>query len=585
MLLVQSRRSLARVVPSLRRLQSTWIERGGLSKVKGPTSPAVVGHTTGSILEEVCSKHGHLPAIISHHQNVTLTFSELDRLSSVVARNLAHKGGIKPGDRVAVCSGNRWEYPVLQFALGKLGAVLIPLNTAFTDKQFDSALRHADISAILTTENIIKRDRSRDRDLSGLVASAASIAKEKGVEQDIVYIIGNPDHPNSFENLLDENVSSVEFDTHQDNVINMQFTSGTTSAPKLSELTHKNVVNNGIFIGNRMGLSATQGRHPTGQDHMCIPVPMFHCFGLVLSNMAALTHGAAVVYPSESFDPEATLEAITKYKCTGVNGVPTMFAAELEIYDPAKHNLDYLSKGIAAGSPIPVEMMHKLVDVFHLTELTICYGMTETSPVSFMTTPQDPLEKRVATVGRVMPNTEAMIAEPGDDGLNPLPLNKPGEIVVSGYLVQRGYYRDPENSAQVMIKDASGKTWMRTGDEGVIDEEGYLTVTGRIKDLIIRGGENIHPLEIENMLFTHPSVSQASVVGVPDAKYGEAVAAFIIPHHGETIDPQEIKDYIREHIGPFLCPEHVFTVQDFPQTASGKIRKVDLRKQAAKFLE
>lgn len=585
----------------IKRCQSTWICTPGQSHVKGPSSPPVSDHTTGTLLTSICEKHGTKPAVISHHQNVSLTFAELDRLSTIVARNLSDLVNVGKGDRVAVCCGNRWEYPVLQAALGKLGAILVPLNTAFTDKQFESAMVHAECKAVLTTEKIVKRNRSRDRDLSGLITAAKA-------NDSSVFIIGNSQDENSFDKLLDyggpSSLNSLfKFDTDPDNVINMQFTSGTTSAPKLSELTHRNVVNNGMFIGNRMGLSATNSNHPSGQDHLCVPVPMFHCFGLVLSNMAALSHGTALVYPSESFDPQATLDAIRSYKCTGIQGVPTMYAAELELHadqmaeagkNQEQHTdpgLQYLRKGIAAGSPVPVEMMHKLVDVFHLTDLTICYGMTETSPVSFMSTTTDPIEKRVATVGKVMPNTEAMIVNPQDEKLeHPLPLGEKGEIVVSGYLVQRGYFKDPENSAQVMIsrKDpetGQEKTWMKTGDEGVIDNEGYLTVTGRIKDLIIRGGENIHPLEIENALFTHPEVSQAAVVGVPDTKYGESVAAFIIPHHHHgKIDCEEIKTFISDHLGRFMTPQHVFLVNDFPQTASGKVRKVDLKDQAIKLL-
>lgn len=540
-----------------------------VSRVKGPNHPALTNHTLGSLLKQTCSQHGDKPAVVSVHQNTTLTYNELDKFSDNLATHLANQG-ITKGDPVAVCCGNRYEFLIIQMGLGKLGAVLVPLNTAFTIEQFKSAVDHCEAKVLITQDKLQKRNKTTD--LSELVEYGKSKMK--------VYEIGS-----SFNSLLKE-TEPIKYTTLADEIINMQFTSGTTSAPKLSCLTHKNIVNNGSFIGDRMGLTATQSRHPSGQDHICIPVPMFHCFGLVLSNLACLAHGCALVYPSESFDPKKTIEAVRKYSCTGLSGVPTMFAQQLELdKEIEKGGLQYLSKGIAAGSNIPTEIMNRLIKTFNLEELTICYGMTETSPVSFMTSPNDSLKARTSTVGKIMPHTEAMIVDPANGTLDPLPLNSKGEILVAGYLLQKEYFNDPKNTKSVMVSDLTGKRWMRTGDEGMIDNDGYLTVTGRIKDLIIRGGENIHPLEIENVLFTHSLVSQASVVGIPCDKYGEQIVAFVVPHHGEEIDKQELRNYVSNKVGPFMSPEHILYVTDFPKTASGKIRKVDLRGIAEKQLK
>ena len=332
---------------------------------------------------------------------------------------------------------------------------------------------------------------------------------------------------------------------------------------------------------------------------------MFHCFGLVLTNLAILSQGGAVVYASETFDARSTLQAVRTEQCTGLQGVPTMFSAELELKDELKkggHEL--LRKGIAAGTSIPVEMMNRLIETLNLDQLTICYGMTETSPVSFMTAPGDTLERRCETVGTVMPHTEAKVIapnmEPGPVDLTPLPVGKKGEIIISGYLLQKGYHNSPSKTFEAMVADPANpkKVWMRTGDEGVMDEFGYLKVTGRLKDLIIRGGENIHPLEIENVLFKHPAVSQASVVGVPDPKYGEAVAAFIQLHeeyhpprtpsgtisHKPGPSVEEIQAFVETNLGHYMVPKYVWFVPDFPKTASGKIRKVDLKGTALSLI-
>lgn len=601
------------------------------SHVIGDVSQPLYENTTGRFILEQAEKYSdEKTAIVSVHQQKKLTYKDLHNLSSIVGINIIRKLGIKRGDRVAVCAGNLWEYPVLQMALGKIGAILVPLNPAFTDTQFHAALNSSQTKVLIIQSHLSRGPRKTSRDITGLIRAATDgnilpsvekvvmldsfstppeyIEEEIWVDDNQVSLFkgllewnyakdGSPHDAPEVSHLLDKSLDA----SFANETNNMQFTSGTTAMPKISCLTHRNLVNNGAFIGQRLKLSASQSNHPSGQDHICIPVPMFHCFGLILSNMAAFSQGAAVVYASEVFDAKKALEAVRQEQCTGLSGVPTMFAAEMELHDEIdKGGHEFLRNGICAGSSVPIELMRRVINTLNLSQLTICYGMTETSPVSFMSTPDDTLERRCETVGSIMPHTEARIIKSSTDlgpsiDLSPLPTDERGEIVISGYLLQKLYHNAPEKTAEAMITDpATGKVWMRTGDEGSIDSYGYLKVTGRIKDLIIRGGENIHPLEIENVLFQHPAVSQASVVGVPDEKYGEAVAAFIVLHeeyhsrHQKFADaPSEdvIKEWVKEKLGHYMAPKYVFYVPDFPKTASGKIRKVDLQGTAKTLME
>jgi acyl-CoA synthetase (AMP-forming)/AMP-acid ligase II len=385
---------------------------------------------------------------------------------------------------------------------------------------------------------------------------------------------------------------------YPDDTINVQFTSGTTSMPKAACLTHTSILNNGFFIGERMGL--------TPKDIVCCPPPLFHCFGCILGYMATATHGSSIVFPSEAFNPEAALRAVQEERATALYGVSTMFVSELElIADGTVPNVGFerLRTGIAAGSSIPSALMKKLHETLNLKGLTICYGMTETSPVSCMTTPDDPLIKRVDSVGRLLPHVEARVVDTHDRS-RILPINEKGELAVSGYHVMKGYWGDDERTKEVRIVERDPKTgerkvWMHTGDEATMDEEGYVRITGRIKDLIIRGGENIHPLEIENILFTHPSVSEASVVGLPDGRYGECVAAFVVVHNGvvvegdgakvsskrvkEPLAKEELRSWVRERLSNHLVPKYIFWTKEYPKTASGKIQKFILRDEGIRL--
>ena len=386
---------------------------------------------------------------------------------------------------------------------------------------------------------------------------------------------------------------------HADEIVNIQFTSGTTSLPKAACLSHRSILNNGKSIGDRMLL--------TERDIVCCPPPLFHCFGCILGYMATATHGSAIVFPKEAFDPHATLKAVQEEKCTALYGVPTMFIAELELLQNNEvpyTGFEHLRTGIAAGSSIPAELMRKLHRILNLTELTICYGMTETSPVSAMTTTDDPLEKRIDSVGKLVPHVEAKVISPMEHSKT-LPVGQRGELAVHGYLVMKEYWSAPDRTAEVMIPDNSGKVWMHTGDEAEMDEDGYIKITGRIKDIIIKGGENIHPLEVENCIFGLDAVKEVSVVGLADERYGEVVAAFVVKHDGKRVTADEVRRWVREklshHLGTSvvshhlplvgkskqeannrsIVPKYVFWVDNYPKTASGKIQKFKLKEEGS----
>jgi len=413
-----------------------------------------------------------------------------------------------------------------------------------------------------------------------------------------------------FSDLLNGGLSlkGAEEELHPDEIVNIQFTSGTTSTPKAACLSHKNILNNGFFIGRRMGLTPT--------DIVCCPPPLFHCFGCILGYMATATSGSAILFPSEAFSPVASLQACQEYGATALYGVATMFVAELELLANGtveKRGFENLRTGIAAGSSVPSVLMGKLHRELNLTGLTICYGMTETSPVSCMTTPDDPLEKRVDSVGRLMPHVEAKVVSTTDRSVI-LPVGEKGELVVSGYLVMKGYWNDEARTAEHRVvesyTDENGvvreKVWMHTGDEALMDEDGYVKITGRIKDLIIRGGENIHPLEVENALFKHERVSEVSVVGLPSERYGEEVAGFVVVHKdvkvglddagegnpevdngagdGKTLTKNEVREWVRSQLSNHLVPKYVFWVKEYPKTASGKIQKFKLREMGVEML-
>ena len=485
------------------------------------------------------------------------------------------------------------------------------MNPGFNSQQVIAALAHLEAShLIIGTETNLPRKEPRSN--VPLLKHLIPDLQSKNLESEVVpslrevIVVDNSDGRVDTASLAPTTpYSHVIFDgrgsylipwesLHPEDIVNIQFTSGTTSLPKAACLSHHSILNNGNSIGDRMLL--------TEKDVVCCPPPLFHCFGCILGYMATATHGSAIVFPTEAFDPYATLRSVQEEKCTALYGVPTMFIAELELLQNGSieyAGFEHLRTGIAAGSSIPAELMRKLHKILNLTELTICYGMTETSPVSAMTTTNDPIEKRIESVGRLLPHVEAKVVDPTDK-TNILPVGQRGELAVNGYLVMKEYWEAPDKTAEVMIPDDTGKVWMHTGDEAEMDGEGYVKITGRIKDIIIKGGENIHPLEVENCLFAHPGVKEVSVVGLPDERYGEVVAAFVIRHENAQVTADEVRTWVREklshHLGIcpidpsqsyfvinlntneiIVVPKHVFWTDNYPKTASGKIQKFKLR--------
>lgn len=502
-------------------------------------------------------------SVYSRHQRAKVTYDELDKKSNALARGLQGIG-VKKGDRVAVSLGNNMEFAVTTYALFKLGAVLNPLNPSFNSQQVVSALNHLETShLIIGAETNLSRKPPRSN-LQMLTHISPNIQAARGIESELVPSLKHIVLVDNSDGRVDVSALSatvpytaVESDQehtlpdqglHKDDVVNIQFTSGTTSAPKAACLSHRSILNNGIQIGDRMLL--------TPEDVVCCPPPLFHCFGCILGYMATATHGSSIVFPTEAFDPLASLKAVQEYKATALYGVATMFLAELELLANGTvpyEGFQYLRTGIAAGSSVPAELMRKLHRILNLHELTICYGMTETSPVSIMTRTDDPMDKRTNTVGRLQPHVEAKVVDPHDPS-KILGVNERGELAVSGYLLMSKYWGDPVKTAEVMIPDAEepSKLWMLTGDEASMDEEGYVAITGRIKDLIIRGGENISPLEIESCLLSHDDISEVSVVGLPDERYGEVVAAFTRKRQGSALSANEIRTWVREKLSGHL---------------------------------
>ncbi|ORY17264.1 acyl-CoA synthetase/AMP-acid ligase-like protein II [Clohesyomyces aquaticus] len=562
----------------------------------GPTEPPLLEHTVPQHFASIVKQFGDHDAVISHHQRTRLTYDALDRESNALARGLARLG-VKKGERVAVSLGNNLEFATTTYALYKLGAILVPLNPAFNPPQVLSALNHLSAShLIIGAETNLPRKppRSNIPLLTHLVPNLQGSTLESELVPSLqsITIVNNSygridtsDYRSTtnYENVLEDGETGHALPDQgldANEVVNIQFTSGTTSMPKAACLSHKSILNNGNSIGDRMLL--------TPQDIVCCPPPLFHCFGCILGYMATATHGSCIVFPSEAFDPLASLQSVREYRCTALYGVPTMFVAELELLANGTVPHDSFSQlrtGIAAGSSIPAELMRKLHKVLNLTELTICYGMTETSPVSAMTTTDDPLAKRIDSVGRLLPHVKAKVVDPAD-WTRTLDINQRGELAVSGYLVMKGYWDDEARTREVLVPDQNGELWMHTGDEACMDEQGYVKITGRIKDLIIKGGENIHPLEVENCLFAHPAVSEVSVVGMPDERYGEVVAAFVITHEGSRakVQADEVREWVRGRLSHHLVPKYVFWVDNYPKTASGKIQKFKLRELGMQLL-
>ncbi len=546
-----------------------------LSYVHGAASKALIGETIGGNFDRTVAQWGERPGLIVRQQGVRWSYRELGEKVDAFAAGLVALG-LQPGERIGIWSPNNAEWVVTQFATAKAGLILVNINPAYRLAELEYALNKVGCRALITatsfkTSDYVGMINTLAPELRSALPGrlkAARLPKLEMVIQigpqpapgampfDSVYGMAAPSH----HARLAELAARLQFDE----AINIQFTSGTTGAPKGATLTHHNILNNGFFIGEAMKL--------TDQDSLCIPVPLYHCFGMVLGNLACTTHGTAMVYPGEGFDALATLRTVAEERCTGLHGVPTMFIAQLDHPDFARFDLSSLRTGIMAGAPCPIEVMRRCIREMHLSEITIAYGMTETSPVSTQTTTDDPLERRVTTVGRVHPHIEVKIVD-GEGRI--VPRGTPGEFCTRGYSVMLGYWDEPERTAQTI--DAA--RWMHTGDLATMDEDGYCKIVGRIKDMVIRGGENIYPREVEEFLYRHPKIQDVQVFGVPDERYGEELCAWVKPRPGETLTAEEVRDFCRDQIAHYKIPRHVRFVDEFPMTVTGKIQKFIMRER------
>ena len=531
------------------------------SYVHGASNVPLLGQTISRNLRQIVERFGDRDALVSMHQGHRSTYTEFFALVEKAARGLMARG-IEKGDRVGIWSPNRYEWIVVQYATAQMGAILVNINPAYRSHELEYVLNQAGIRLLIHSAAF------RAADYTAMVREVRARCSQ--LEQTLVL-------DSEWESLLAESrkVGSEALVEREDSLqfddpINIQYTSGTTGFPKGATLSHNNILNNGFFIG--------EGLKYTEKDRVCIPVPFYHCFGMVLGNLACTTHGSCMVIPAEAFDPLACMEAVQKERCTSLYGVPTMFISELEHPRLREFDFSTLRTGIMAGAPCPVEVMKKVQTLMHMPDVTICYGMTETSPVSCQTAIGDPLEKQVATVGRVHPHVEIKIIDPETGRI--VSRGSPGEFCTRGYSVMLGYWGNPEATRSAI--DAAG--WMHTGDIAVMDEDGYSNITGRIKDMIIRGGENIYPREIEEFLYAHPEISDVQVIGVPSERYGEEVMAWIKLRENATATGEDLAAYCKGKIASYKIPRYWKFVDSFPMTVTGKVRKVEMREWAVKDL-
>jgi fatty-acyl-CoA synthase len=545
------------------------------SYVHGASDIPLIGETIGAHFDRVVQRFPGRDALVVRHQHIRWSYRDLQKQVDAFAAGLVALG-LKPGERIGIWSPNNAEWVITQFATAKAGLILVNINPAYRLAELEYALNKSGCVALITAARFKSSDYLQMlRDLAPELATASSgnLHAVKLPELRLVITIGDESHAGM---VPFADVSGLGGDAERrrlgflaealqfDDAINIQFTSGTTGFPKGATLTHHNILNNGYFTGIAMKV--------TEADRLCIPVPLYHCFGMVLGNLACLTHGATMVYPSEAFDPLAALEAVEAEHCTALHGVPTMFIAEMDHPEFRRFDLSSLRTGIMAGSPCPIEVMKRAVELMHLGEITIAYGMTETSPVSFQSSTDDPLDRRVATVGRIQPHVEVKIVNA--EG-HIVPRGTPGELLTRGYPVMLGYWNDAERTAESI--DAAG--WMKTGDLATIDDEGYCNIVGRIKDMVIRGGENVYPREIEEFLYRHPKIQDVQVIGVPDKRFGEELCAWVKLRDGESANPEEIQEFCKGQIAHYKIPRYIKFVDAFPMTVTGKIQKFLMREE------
>jgi fatty-acyl-CoA synthase len=551
-----------------------------LSFVAGSAEEPLKYETIGRAFDDTALRFASRDALIVPLQQVRWSYAELKHRVDLLAAGLLSLG-LNPGDRIGIWAPNCAEWTVTQFASAKAGLILVNINPAYRLSELEYCLKKVGCRALITAERLKNSDylsmlRSLAPELDRCTANDLTSARLPHLK--LVIRLGRAATAGclNFEDVMQrgtsadrERLAQIAFELQPDEAINIQFTSGTTGSPKGATLSHYNILNNGYFVGRGIGL--------TERDRICIPVPLYHCFGMVMGNLAAIAHGAAMIYPAESFDATRTLEAVDRERATALYGVPTMFIAELETPEFSRYDLASLRTGIMAGSPCPVEVMKRVISQMNLTEITNCYGMTETSPVSFQTGTHDSFERRVSTVGRVHPHVQVRIV---DAQGRCVPRGVQGELQTRGYSVMKGYWDDPGKTREVL--DDAG--WMHTGDLGVIDDEGYANITGRLKDMVIRGGENVYPREIEEFLYRHAKVQTVQVCGVPDLKFGEEVCAWIQLKPGVSSTAEEIREFCRNQIAHYKIPRYIRFVTEFPMTITGKVQKFAMRDQMIKEL-
>ncbi|MDD2990701.1 MAG: AMP-binding protein [Zoogloea sp.] len=551
-----------------------------MSYVHGASDKPLIGQTIGRYFDEACALHGAREALVVRHQGVRLTYAALRQKVDALACSLIRLG-LKPGERIGIWAQNRLEWTLTQFATAKAGLVLVNINPAYRRSELEYALNKVGCRALILSPAF------KNSDYLGMLADLAPelshcepalLRAHTLPTLEIVIRMGAERSPGmlNFDALLAppsrDELGELELlgeSLQFDDPINIQFTSGTTGNPKGATLSHHNILNNGFFVGEAIRL--------VPGDRVCIPVPLYHCFGMVMGNLGCITHGATMVYPAEAFEPLAVLQTVAEEKCTASYGVPTMFIAQLDHPDFAGFDLSSLRTGIMAGSPCPIEVMKRVIERMNMRDVTIAYGMTETSPVSFQSGTDDPIERRVSTVGRVQPHCEVKIID--TDG-RIVPRGAPGELCTRGYSVMLGYWGDEAKTAEAI--DRAG--WMHTGDIAVIDDEGFCNIVGRIKDMVIRGGENIYPREIEEFLYRHPAILDVQVVGVPDKKYGEELCAWIIPREGQKLSEDDVRAFCQGQIAHYKIPRYISFVDSFPMTVTGKIQKFQIREKMKQTL-
>jgi fatty-acyl-CoA synthase len=550
--------------------------KSSTSFVCGTSDQPLIYQTIGDALDQAVEQWGDKEAIVVRHQGIRWSYRQLAAAIDAFAAGLLALD-LQRGDRIGIWSPNNIEWVIAQFATAKAGLILVNINPAYRKAELLYTLNKVDCKALILAPEFksshyigvlndiapaIRTSRPGQLKLSAIPALRALIVIS---DEPVAGMFRFDDIAGMAPADAPDQLKARALLNQPDDAINIQFTSGTTGLPKGATLTHFNVLNNGYFSGEAMAFTA--------EDRLCIPVPLYHCFGMVLGVLASVSHGATMIFPSEAFEPLAVLEAVSEEACTALHGVPTMFIAVLEHPDFDRFDFSHLRTGIMAGAPCPIEVMRKVISKMNMTQVTIAYGMTETSPVSFQSATDDPLEKRVATVGRIHPHVQVKII---DDHGRVVPRGTSGELCTRGYSVMLGYWGEDEKTREDI--DKSG--WMHTGDLAVIDEEGYCDIVGRVKDMIIRGGENIYPREIEEYLFQHPKIQEAAVFGIPDEKFGEAVVAWIRLNEGETADAEEIRQYCNEQIAYYKVPKHFVIVDEFPMTVTGKIQKFKMRERS-----